>query len=566
MTQKIAEEKKCKVCAELFSIFQDEIDFIDKISPKINGQVYQLPKPSQCPDCRQRHRLSFFNERNLYKRKSDFSEEMMVSMYSPDKDIKVYTQKEWWGEAFEGVSFGRTYKLWIDFFAQFQALNKEVPKIALLTVNCENCEFNNYLDNSKNCYLCISNQELEDCHYINASQNIKSSLDCWWSGWIENSYEMFNCARTSHSFFCLGCADSSNLYFCEECISCHNCMFSYGLYNKRYHIFNKEYSKEEYEKKIKELSLFSTQSIEQYKTLFASFISKIPHKFSHEERNENCTWDYMYGNKDCTNCFSVVGIENGYWIFEGGRVKNVYDSTNIYDGEGYTIGSVLVNHWTKVYFSYDIYTSSDIFYSTHLYNCKFCFWCTGLKNKEYCILNKQYSKEEYFEKVKEIISSMQQDCIWGEFFPSSISSFGYNDTVAQEYFPITKKDAEKLSFSWSDYEAPLPKVEKVIPASRLPESITQVPDDILNWAIQPENTSFKPFRVTKEELVFYRLHNLPIPRKNPLERHLDRMKQRNQRKLSHRKCSSCNKDIITTYSIETSFPIYCSDCYKKTVL
>ena len=25
---------------------------------------------------------------------------------------------------------------------------------------------------------------------------------------------------------------------------------------------------------------------------------------------------------------------------------------------------------------------------------------------------------------------------WGEFFPSSISPFGYNETVAMEYYPI----------------------------------------------------------------------------------------------------------------------------------
>jgi hypothetical protein len=278
--------------------------------------VYQLPKPSQCPDCRQRHRLSFFNERNLYKRNSDFSGEPVISMYSPDKDFKVYSQKEWWGQGFDGLNYGRICKFGVDFFPQFQSLNKEVPKISLLTVNCENCEFNNYLDNSKNCYLCISNQELEDCHYVSASQNLKRSLDCWWSGWTENSYEIFNCARMFHSFFCLGCADSSNLYFCEECINCQDCMFSYGLYNKKYHIFNKEYTKEEYENKRKELDFFSTDSIEQYKTLFSNFVSKIPHKFTHEERNENCTGDYMYGNKDCKNCFSVLNLENGYWVYE----------------------------------------------------------------------------------------------------------------------------------------------------------------------------------------------------------------------------------------------------------
>ena len=52
---------------------------------------------------------------------------------------------------------------------------------------------------------------------------------------------------------------------------------------------------------------------------------------------------------------------------------------------------------------------------------------------------------------------------WGEFFPSSLSPFGYNETVASEYFPLSKEEALKQGFNWSDYEAPFPKVEKTIP-------------------------------------------------------------------------------------------------------
>ena len=52
---------------------------------------------------------------------------------------------------------------------------------------------------------------------------------------------------------------------------------------------------------------------------------------------------------------------------------------------------------------------------------------------------------------------------WGEFFPSSLSPFGYNETVAQEYFPMTREEViGKTLFNWSDYEAPFPQVEKVI--------------------------------------------------------------------------------------------------------
>lgn len=117
-----------------------------------------------------------------------------------------------------------------------------------------------------------------------------------------------------------------------------------------------------------------------------------------------------------------------------------------------------------------------------------------------------------------------------------MSPFGYNETVAQEYFPLEKEEALRNGiFNWSDYEAPFPRVEKIIPASKLPDSIESIPDDILNWAIECEVTK-KPFRIIRQELEFYRKHSLPIPRRHPDVRHMDRMKMRNPRKLYERLC------------------------------
>jgi hypothetical protein len=65
----------------------------------------------------------------------------------------------------------------------------------------------------------------------------------------------------------------------------------------------------------------------------------------------------------------------------------------------------------------------------------------GLRDKKYCILNKQYTKEEYEILVPIIIKKMKADGERGEFFPSSLSPFGYNETQAQEYFPLTKDEA-----------------------------------------------------------------------------------------------------------------------------
>ena len=64
-------------------------------------------------------------------------------------------------------------------------------------------------------------------------------------------------------------------------------------------------------------------------------------------------------------------------------------------------------------------------------------------NSQYCILNKQYTKEEYEELLPKIIEHMKSTDEWGKFFPTEDSPFAYNETVASEFYPITKDEVLK---------------------------------------------------------------------------------------------------------------------------
>ena len=205
------------------------------------------------------------------------------------------------------------------------------------------------------------------------------------------------------------------------------------------------------------------------------------------------------------------------------------------------------------------------------------FACVGLKHAQYCILNKQYTKEEYEELVPKIIEHMQKTGEWGEFFPPALSPFGYNETVANEYFPLTKEevmernakmDSSVQKFNWSDYEPPAPTAQKIITPEmmkNLPSDISKIPDDVLSWALTCEESG-KLFTLQKSELEFYRKMNLPIPHRHPDIRHADRMKLRNPRKLWKRICSQCGTPIQTTYSPERPEKILCENCYVNTVV
>lgn len=90
------------------------------------------------------------------------------------------------------------------------------------------------------------------------------------------------------------------------------------------------------------------------------------------------------------------------------------------------------------------------------------------------------------------------------------------------HYPLSREEALRQGYNWSDYESPLPIVKKTIPADKLPD-ITKIPDDIVNWAIICE-VSERPYRIIYPELEFYRKHGLPIPTKHPDERYKDRAK------------------------------------------
>jgi Zn ribbon nucleic-acid-binding protein len=58
-----------------------------------------------CPECRQQRRLSFRNERNLYKRDCDATGKSIISIYSPDKPYKVYNQDFWWSDNWDAMDY-----------------------------------------------------------------------------------------------------------------------------------------------------------------------------------------------------------------------------------------------------------------------------------------------------------------------------------------------------------------------------------------------------------------------------------------------------------------------------
>ncbi len=192
------------------------------------------------------------------------------------------------------------------------------------------------------------------------------------------------------------------------------------------------------------------------------------------------------------------------------------------------------------------------------------FGCVGIKNKKYCILNQQYSREEYETLVPRIIEHMRKMGEWGQFFPAETSAFGYNESMASAYFPLSRAEVLRRGWHWRDVPEEQPQAERIIEAKDLPDRIDDVSDDILRSAIRCPATG-RLFKVIKQELSYYRAHKIPLPRLHPDERHRRRIALRNPRKLWERSCACCAKPIFTSYAPERPERVYCEECYLREV-
>jgi hypothetical protein len=126
----------------------------------------------------------------------------------------------------------------------------------------------------------------------------------------------------------------------------------------------------------------------------------------------------------------------------GTGASNDYECSS--SGYSFSRNAFCANSWQNI---------SDSFYSSHCINSvSYAFGCSSLKNAHHCILNTSYSIAEYETLCGKIIDHMKSTGEWGEFFPHELSPFGYNETVANEYFPLIEKEIKKKEWKWYEGE------------------------------------------------------------------------------------------------------------------
>ncbi len=570
--------RTCAVSGKKFVIDQQDQEFYKRVAPVINGVAYDLPLPILCPEERRRRRFTHRNERHLYHRKCDLSGKSVISNYSPDGGMVVYDNDEWWSDKWDPKSYGMEFDFQRPFFEQFQELSRKVPQLALSVWNSENSNYCNYVGHVKNSYLIFGSVYSENCYYGSPYYSV-DCVDTLVVRECEYCYECVDCRKLYECMYCQDCQGSRNLIYCYDLQNCSDCIGCAGMRNKKFCIFNVQYSEGEYKKYREKLNLCDGKAREKITEELARLKLMIPHRFMQSKQVEYVSGNYVYNSKNALDCYYTDRCEDVRYCAQVVDLKDCYDNNFTEENELCCeyLGSYQNN---RILFSKFCNKVSESMYCDSCFTSKNLFGCIGLRGSQYCILNKQYSRKEYEELVPKIIEHMKRAPMrgegeprppprrgrqvgveWGEFFPASLSPFGYNETVANEYFPLTREEVEGRAWRWKEEED---KGFYDGPAAEVSADISDVSDEILKQILTCDITG-KSYKIIPHELRFYKKMHLPIPRKSPNERHSSRLALRNPQTVWNRKCDKCQLEIQTTYAPERPEQVYCEKCYLAAV-
>ena len=562
------EKRNCQNCKKDFTIEESDFNFYEKI---------KVPPPTWCPECRLLRRFSFQNTWNLSWHNCDKCGNRTLSIFSQEQKMPIYCQPCWWSDDWDGTEYAMEYDPSRPFLEQMKELTEKTPYVALATeyLTNKNSDYSNALAWSKNCYLVFWADYSENVYFssiLNRAKDTADSLRIFYG--TELCYESIGIDKSYRIFYSQECDACTDVWFSRNCYNCMNCIGCVNLRGSSYKIFNVQYSKEDYFKKLKELKLDTRSGIKKLKKEAEVFWKKFPYRFyTGNSLNVNITGEYIYESRNCKDVYNCGGAENCRYS----QFITVHPAKDCMDYSGWGNNATLIyesyvvgENANSVYFSFECWPDClNLEYCLFNISGKNNFGCVNLKRKSYCILNKQYSKEEFKKlkakiiedmKVNPYIDKMGRKFFYGEFFPFEMSKFPYNKSNAMRFFPKTKEEALQMGFTWNDEEEK--QAEATIRGENLPETIAEVNESILKEVISCTACERK-YKIASLEFDLLRKMNIPLPVRCLKCREKSRFDKLQMPKLYDRACDKCDKPIRTSYAPERPEIVYCEKCYQQ---
>ncbi len=555
---------QCKQCSKTFSIEDNDQAFY---------RTMNVPQPTLCPDCRMQRRLAWRNERAIYPRACDLCKKNILAIYPANSEYTVYCHECYWSDAWSGEDYGREYDFSRPFFDQFEDLMKVVPHAAMYNDDPINSEYVNYCYKVKNSYLSFGSNFCEDTLYGYNEVYSKNTIACLYSQSCELCSNCVDCQSCYNTHYSLDCENMRDSYFCYDCKASSNCFGSSGLRHKEFVFFNKQLNQADYEKKVVEYSQKYTPE-ELQKMAFEVRLT-VPQRPAIINKSENSSGNHLTNCSNAIQCYESNGaVDTKYSSHINDKS---FDCMDCYGGGNSMqrcyehITGVGVDQRFCILCWKDTSFLDYCVLTQYAHNC---FGCFSLHHVSYAILNRRYSETDYMVMREKIIAHMKETGEFGEFFPVSKSIFGYNETVAMQYFPMKQSDVEQRNWKWStNYQKTTGQATANITA--FSRYAPDVPETILKEVFACIECE-RNYKILPEELAFYKRQQVWIPIKCYECRFKNSLAQRTGFQIWARQCmctqpdhahaGRCTAEFETTYSPDRKELVYCEQCYQKEIL
>lgn len=362
---------KCTDCKKEFILSDAELGMYQKVGIEL---------PTLCFFCRVKLHLSFWLFGKFRKGKSDLSGESLITVLPENCRYPVYTLHEWHSDQWEAMDFGIDYDPEKSFFEQLKNLQEKVPRPHQNAANSTKCEWSDDVWNSKNCYLSRSMEECEDLLYSYRNIKVKNSIDATVCYNSERCYDSMNCDHSYKLQYSRDSRDCVDSYFLFDCRNCQDCFMCWNLRGKSYCIENVQYTKEEYQEKIKEYKLDSYSSIQSLKKDFNEIIKKeVIHRENFNIKTFNSEGNFLINTKNCKNCYTTSDSEDCMNHVRGLKNTSCIDTNGCWYLELCGNCAACVNGYNLKYCLWSPSRNSE--YLDLCLECDECFGCVGLKKK-----------------------------------------------------------------------------------------------------------------------------------------------------------------------------------------
>lgn len=466
--------------------------------------------PDTAPETRIRHIGAFWPHFHLHERTCDKSGQKIVSVFPPDCPYPVWHKDVWMKEANPPTA---EYSPGTPLFQQMWELFQQCPIAHNMGVGNENCEYADDWWYSRNCFLCHSGFECEDMLYC---YRTRKCSDCQYAAFATDCdlcIDITNCHKCFNVSYALNCQQVSDSAFVYDCRNCTHCMFCFNLRNKEYCIGNQQLTKEQYEAEKAKWNLASHSVYQTAKENFQTLMTQdlAWHRALVIDRSEECTGNFIDRSRNVKNCYFMDNSEDCINCVRSvsSNDKNCLDSLGHFGGERLFSSVIAQDNCYEIHNCFNVIQSKYLQYCSNCFQCENCFACSGLIKKKFCILNKEYPEEEYHKLKEQMIADMKEAGEYGKFFPGYFSPLPYSESWAAVHFPLSNLQQEQFGFRLA-FEGDRARPADALDAAQVPDSAEAVTDDIFSHTYWDETTG-KPFRITKAALAFAKKKKAPLP-------------------------------------------------------